>query len=333
MPKHKTALVKLKKRSQFRWINPMLSVLVDAVPTDGGWLFEKKFDGERCLVFRDHDTVKLYSRNKLPLNTSYPELVTAFQNQPCQSFTVDGEIVAGMGKLGSFEKLQNRMNASGRSSRSALRIYLFDILFYNGYDVRALPLIERKLLLKKALQYDTRIRYSNHVLGSGRRYFELSQRQGWEGIMAKRSESTYVSKRSRDWLKCKVVHGQELVIGGYTAPAGSRVGFGALLVGYYERGKLKFAGKVGTGYNRELLKALSAQLRELQQEKNPFVGEPRVIGAQWVKPVLVAEIGFTEWTRDGKLRHPRFEGLRFDKRARDVIRERPRALTITRGHG
>jgi len=307
----------------------MLGTLVDEPFSDPEWIFEKKFDGERCLVFCNGESVKLYSRNKQRLDNEYPEIHEAFNQQECRSFIVDGEIVAGTGKLGSFEQLQNRMNvrmSTAATKRVKVAIHIFDLLYYEGYDLRQLPLLARKKLLKQALSYNKTLRYSSHVIGRGAPYFVTACRQGWEGVMAKRAASRYVSRRSRDWLKFKMVHGQEFVVGGYTVPGGSRVGFGALLIGYYERGKLHYAGKVGTGYTEQLLATLATKLASLQSNKNPFATVPKVANAHWVRPTLVAEIGFTEWTKAGKLRHPRFEGLRDDKSARDVVRERPQKL-------
>jgi bifunctional non-homologous end joining protein LigD len=191
--------------------------------------------------------------------------------------------------------------------------------------VRDEPLSARKSLLRDAVKLEDPLRLTTYRRGDGRAFLKEACAKGWEGLIAKRLESTYKSSRSRDWLKLKCVAEQELVIGGFTAPRGSRVEFGALLVGYYDAGELRYAGKVGTGFDRATLHELARLMRPLVRDEPPFAGElPRERGITWVAPELVAEIGFTEWTGDGRLRHPRFLGLRDDKDAREVVRERPR---------
>jgi len=317
---------KAKKTLQPSWLQPMLATLVEHPFSDKEWLFEKKFDGVRCLAFRKGGSLVLYSRNKKKMNQTYPEIRDALQKESCQSFIVDGEIVAEGGKLASFSALQRRMNVQSEEEAASIRVkvafHVFDLLYYDGYDFRSVPLIERKRWLKKALSFGGPIRYAAHTLKEGERFFREACKRGWEGAIAKRSESRYLGGRSKEWLKFKAVQSQEFVIGGYTAPEGSRVGFGALLIGYYEKGKLCFAGKVGTGYDVSLLKKLSAELKGLSTEKCPFQKGVEAGDAYWVKPLLVCEVGFTEWTREGKLRHPRFLGLRRDKGAKEVERER-----------
>jgi DNA ligase D-like protein (predicted ligase) len=203
-------------------------------------------------------------------------------------------------------------------------LYVFDLLWLDGHDVRSLPLRARKRLLRSALQFHGPVRWTQYRNRDGEELFAQACRKGWEGVIAKRADSPYVSTRSRDWLKFKCEQGQELVIGGYTAPKGSRVEFGALLLGYYDDGRFEYAGKVGTGFDEQTLHALGARLRDLQREEAPFA-DPRSIrerGVTWVRPELVAQVGFTEWTSYGRLRHPRFLGLRDDKAASEVVRER-----------
>ena len=190
-------------------------------------------------------------------------------------------------------------------------------------DVLKLPLRTRKRLLRNALDFRGNVRWTQHRNRDGEALFKEACRKGWEGLIAKRADSPYVTTRSKDWLKFKCEHGQELVIGGFTAPRGSRVEFGALLLGHYRDGALEYAGKVGTGFDTDTLHELGAQLRQLSREDPPFA-DPQTIkerGVTWVEPKLVAEVGFTEWTRDGRLRHPRFQGLRDDKSAKEVVRE------------
>jgi DNA ligase D-like protein (predicted ligase) len=201
--------------------------------------------------------------------------------------------------------------------------YVFDILWLDGHDVRKLPLRTRKRLLRSALEFHGNVRWTQHRNRDGEKFFVEACRKGWEGLIAKRAVSPYVATRSRDWLKFKCEHGQELVIGGFTEPRGSRVEFGALLLGYYRDGRLEYAGKVGTGFDTETLHDLADRMRKLERKDSPFA-DPAAIrerNVTWVEPELVAEIGFTEWTRDHRLRHPRFQGLRYDKATSEVVRE------------
>ena len=304
----------------------MLATLVAQPFSRKGWLFEQKFDGERCLALRCGRDVQLLSRNRKRLNDRYPELLAAFQNQEAQRFAVDGEIVTFDRQLTSFSKLQLRMQVRHPSEelrhKIPVWIYVFDLLHFDGYDTRQLPLHRRKELLRKALAFEDPVRFTEHRETEGEAYYREACRKQWEGIIAKNGESIYVSKRSPDWLKFKCTKEQELVIGGYTDPHGQRIGFGALLVGYYKGGKLVYAGKVGTGFDEETLRRMSKQLAQLETGTSPFAtGDPPRHGVHWVRPKLVAQIGFTEWTPEGKLRHPRFLGLRFDKSAEEVVRE------------
>jgi bifunctional non-homologous end joining protein LigD len=297
----------------------MKAVLTDEPFSDPNWIFERKLDGIRCLAHRDRDRVRLLSRTRRLMNSEYPELVEALEREPCTDFVVDGEIVAFEGGITSFQRLQRR-----GIERVATFLYVFDILRHEGRDVRGLPLRERKALLRRALDFHGPVRLTPHRNEHGERLFREACRQGLEGLIAKRADSPYRSTRSRDWLKLKCHAEQELVIGGFTSPQGSRTDFGALLVGYYEDGSLRYAGKVGTGFDRDTLHKLGARLSELQREDSPFADvHPIPRGTHWVEPELVGQIAFTEWTRDGRLRHPRYLGLRDDKPARDVVRERP----------
>jgi DNA ligase D-like protein (predicted ligase) len=308
---------------QPEWIAPMLATLTETYFSDPNWIFERKLDGERVMTYVRRGKPELYSRNKILLNGNYPELVDAFAG--CPDVIVDGEVVAFDGKQTSFAKLQPRMQtrnaADARRSKVAVFYYVFDCLYANGEDIRPLPVRERKKSLRAAIDFADPLRFMTHRVRDGEAYHEAACTKGWEGVIAKRAAAPYVSGRSKDWLKFKCVRDQELVIGGFTEPQGSRAGFGALLVGYYDGAKLRYAGKVGTGYNSALLKDLRAQLDKLEQDASPFADRVREKGSHWVKPRIVAQIGFTEWTRDGKLRHPRFTGLRRDKKAADVVRE------------
>jgi bifunctional non-homologous end joining protein LigD len=299
----------------------MKAVLWDEPFSDPDWIFERKLDGVRCLAHRDGGgAVRLLSRTDRNMNGDYPELVKALESEPCQDFVVDGEVVAfGPHGVTSFSRLQRR----GRE-RVPVFLYLFDLLRLDGRDVRDLPLRKRKAELRRALTFDGPVRYTPHRNERGEEMFEEACRKGLEGVIAKRADSPYRSTRSSDWRKLKCHAEQELVIGGYTAPQGSRTDFGALLVGYWDDGDLRYAGKVGTGFDHETLRELGQRLRDLERPDPPFADvDPIPRGTHWVEPELVGQIGFTEWTRDGRLRHPRFLGLRTDKPARDVVRERP----------
>jgi bifunctional non-homologous end joining protein LigD len=309
-------------------VEPMKAVLTDEHFSDPAWLFERKLDGVRCLAFGAGGDVVLKSRTGRTVNGSYPEVVEALERDPADDFVVDGEVVAFKGNVTSFERLQRRMQLSdpnaARRTRVPVFFYVFDLIHLDGYDTTALPLRARKSVLRRALAFHGPVRWMQHRNRDGERLFDEACRKGLEGLIAKRADSRYVLGRSRDWLKFKCSHEQELVIGGFTAPKGSRTDFGALLVGYYENGDLRYAGKVGTGFGRATLAQLGKRLHEIEQEEAPFVDvHPVPRSARWVRPELVAQIAFAEWTRDGRLRHPRYLGLRDDKPPREVVRERP----------
>jgi bifunctional non-homologous end joining protein LigD len=317
---------KLKKKRQPSWTPPMLATLTEDRFSDKDWIFETKLDGERCLTFRHGKDVRLMSRNQRLLNKSYPELVSALAHQSADAFIVDGEIVAFKGSVSSFSRLQGRMKLSDsekiKHTHIAVYYYLFDLLYANGYDVTRLPLRDRKAVLRKLIAFKDPLRFSAHKNETGEAFYKEACKKRLEGIIAKRAESEYVHKRSRDWLKFKCSNAQEMVIGGYTEPKGSRVGFGALLVGYYKDDELLYAGMVGTGYDNEMLRELKKKLEEIERDEPSFVDDhlPKK-GVHWVSPKLVVQVAFTEWTRNGKLRHPRFQGLRRDKPTKKVVRE------------
>jgi bifunctional non-homologous end joining protein LigD len=304
----------------------MKPVLIDKPFCDPAWVFERKLDGVRCGALREGGRVTLLSRTDRVMDAAYPEIEQALAvNGP--DLLVDGEIVAFERGRTSFERLQQRIQIRDRAragrSPVAVYYYIFDLLELAGADMRPLPLLERKARLRRALSFHGRLRYSGYRRGDGESAFKLACERGWEGLVAKHSTGPYLPTRSREWLKIKCAHGQELVIGGWTDPKGSRERLGALLVGYYERGRLRYAGKVGTGFDRATLQWLGDELERRERPSSPFAagGPPRQ--ARWAEPELVAEIGFAEWTRDGKLRQPRYQGLRDDKLAREVVRELP----------
>ncbi len=320
------AKARLVMRPQPKWVAPMLATLTDERFSREGWLFEPKWDGERCLVFRRERDLNLFSRNRIRLDEKYPEIVAALRRQRIDSFIADGEIVALKDGVTSFAKLQERMKVARPSEdllRSVpVRLYLFDLLYLDHYDIRQVPLQYRKEILGGTFEFRDSLQFTEHQERDGEAYFRRACRSGWEGVVAKNGDSAYISRRTRDWLKFKCRHEQEFVIGGYTDPRGSRIGFGALLLGFYRGRTLIYAGKVGTGFNNDLLRHLGKKLAQLQIPSPSFADDklPRR-GVHWVKPRLVAQIGFTEWTVDGKLRHPRFLGLRDDKRPEEIVRE------------
>jgi len=306
----------------------MLATLTDRRDFGDDWLLERKFDGERCVAVKDGDEVRMESRTGKDLTTRYPEIVDAIAAQKAEQLVLDGEVVAFDGDQTSFSRLQQRLGVSHPppSLVSAYPVVLcvFDLLEIDGEDITGLALEVRRKRLGKAVRKRAALQVSEAWRDDSERRFGDACRAGWEGLIAKRAAAPYAAGRSRDWLKLKCVWEQEFVIGGYTEPAGSRTDFGALLVGYYEDGDLRYAGKVGTGYNAKTLKELGAQLRRLETGAAPFVdAKPIPRGTHWTEPRLVAQIGFAEWTGDGRLRQPRYMGLRDDKRAKDVVRESP----------
>jgi len=315
------------------WREPTLATLTQRRFSSENWLFERKLDGVRAICARNGSTPTLWSRNHNDVSASYPEIVEALAELGGTHFVVDGEIVAFDGQQTSFAKLQQRIHLTDRRRIEATGVrvyyYLFDLLVFDHADAGRLPLRQRKQLLRKAFDWEDPLRYSSHRNADGEEYFRYACEHGWEGLIAKRADSLYRPGRSPDWLKFKCVKDQEFVVGGYTLPGGSRSGFGALLVGYYDRGKLRYAGKVGTGYNEAALRELSATMGEIRRDRSPFAEPIPERGARWVEPKLVVQVTFSEWTSDGRLRHPRYTGLREDKLAADVVREqlpiRPKA--------
>jgi len=315
----------LRSRTDQRFESPMLATLTHDFFSDKNWIYERKLDGERCIAKNDGSPVKLLSRNHKDITVSYPEVRDALSRQGAPSFLVDGEIVAFEDGVSSFSALQSRMHVKDEDEarQTGIRVfyYIFDVLYVDGYDVTQIALRSRKSLLRKLFMYESPLRYTQHRNEDGIAYYHEACAKGWEGIIAKDARSAYVQTRSRKWLKFKCIHQQEFVIGGYTEPKGERTGFGALLIGYYDDDALRYAGKVGTGFDDDLLESLGSRLTSLERSASPFSDDVDESGAHWVEPKLVGEVGFTEWTGHGKLRHPRFLGLRRDKSPRDVVRE------------
>jgi len=316
----------LLRPARAEFVAPMLATLTDRCFSDPDWIYERKLDGVRAVVVHGTAGTKLYSRNQKPMTSTYPELVRALNTQSPKGMVADGEVVAFDGAQTSFAALQGRLGLTDarrvEASGVPVFLYLFDLLALDGHDLTALPLRTRKRLLSEAVDYTDPLRYSAHRNTDGEQYLSEACAAGWEGLIAKQAQGRYRPGRRTDtWLKFKCVHEQELVIGGYTDPAGSRTGFGALLVGYYAGKELRYAGKVGTGFDQRTLTALRRRFDDLAAESSPFADPVRERGVHWLRPELVAEIGFTEWTRDHRLRHPRYLGLRDDKPAHEVVRE------------
>ncbi|MFI6350341.1 non-homologous end-joining DNA ligase [Streptomyces sp. NPDC050560] len=310
--------------------SPMLATLSDRRAFSDSWIFERKLDGVRVLAVREGGRVRLLSRTGRRLDDTYPEVAAAFAAQDCEDFTVDGEVVAFSGGRTDFGRLQQRMGLTRprdvAASDVAVTHYLFDLLRLDGVDTRGLPLRTRKSLLRRALTYGGPLRFTTHRNSGGQELLADACARGWEGLIAKRADGRYRSGRSPQWLKLKCARGQEFVVAGFTEPSGSRAGFGALLLGYYDApgsGRLRYAGKVGTGYDRATLARLRRRLDGLEQSASPFATRVAERAPHWTRPELVVQVSFGEWTRDGMLRHPRFEGLRDDKRPADVVREEP----------
>jgi bifunctional non-homologous end joining protein LigD len=308
------------------WRTPTLATLTDERFSDPDWIFERKLDGVRGLAFRDGGQMRLLSRNRLRLKNIYPEIVEALAKQDTSRFVVDGEIVAFEGRRTSFARLQGRSGITDPEEALASRIpvfyYVFDLLHLDGKDTTALPLLWRKRLLRNTFRFDDPLRYTTHRVKDGEVAYRAACERGDEGVIAKLADSPYEGRRSNNWLKLKCSRDQEFVIVGYTAPKGSRIGLGALLLGYHDGRDLVYAGKVGTGFDTSTLRRLHEQLSRIEQRTPPTTrGLVREPGARWVRPKLVAQVAFSEWTRDGKLRHPRYLGLRTDKSPDEVVRE------------
>ena len=314
----------------------MLATLAERPFSGKEWLFEIKYDGVRLMASRAGDTVELYGRSGRAIRGRYPELVAALRRLPVERFLLDGEIVAldESGKP-SFQRLQARMGLTNPLDieRAAAQVPVIGIFFdcpaLDGHDLRRLPLLERKALLKSFLPPLGPVRFGDHVLEHGEAFFDAASAERLEGIVAKKVGSLYAGGRSREWVKIKCQRRQEFVIGGYTAPQGSRGYFGALHLGLHDGPRLVYVSKVGTGFDQAGLKALWERLQPLRRDTSPFeVGSPAGRGHHWVEPRLVCEVRFTEWTKDGGIRHPAFLGLRDDKRPEDCRRETSVSIPI-----
>jgi bifunctional non-homologous end joining protein LigD len=284
--------------------------------TGPGWRFERKLDGLRCIAVREPGRVRLWSRNHLPFNDRFPGVARDVAALPAPSLVLDGEIVR-------FEEGRTRFQHLQESGSGAVLV-AFDLLFLLGRDIRELPLSERVGLLAQVVGGEGPVLQAEALDGDPVALFSQACARGWEGLVAKRAGSPYRSGRSPDWRKLKCVNRQELVVVGWKEPAGTRTGFGSLLLAYHDSdGRLVPAGRVGTGFDQATLRRLGRRLADLEVPDSPLPGAGRQPGVHWVRPELVAEVAFREWTRDGRLRHPSFIGLRDDKPAGSVVRELP----------
>jgi bifunctional non-homologous end joining protein LigD len=314
-----------KKAALPKELAPQLATLVAEPPPGDGWIWEIKFDGYRVLARVDGDDVRLFTRRGNDWSERLPALVEAVRGLGLGSAWLDGEIVVtGANGAPDFNALQNAFDSARTGS---IQYYLFDLPYCAGHDLRAVPLVERRAVLAALLEKapaSERIRFSQNFDAAPADLLQNACRMRLEGMIGKRADSTYVSKRSPTWIKLKCTHRQEFVVGGWTDPKGARTGIGSLLLGIHdERGKLRFAGGVGSGFDQTSLAALREALDGIASETTPFFEKPRDVRGHWVEPKLVAEVSFGEWTPDGRIRHSVFHGLRDDKPARSITREAP----------
>ncbi len=322
-------------------IHPMLATLVDEPFSNDEWIYETKWDGFRAVCFVKNGSARFVSRNQLDMTHQYPELVGVGGQVDAKEAILDGEIVAldhdGMPR---FQLLQPRVGRRKKSDIEALLgkakivYFVFDLLYVDGHDLMSCSVVERKAALERILRPASFIKFSEHIVGDGEAFFAQIEKFRLEGMMAKRIASHYVQRRSSDWLKIKTVERSEVVVAGYTAPRGSRSHFGALVVGLYRDKELHYVAHVGGGFNQKTLAGIHKLMQPLRTRQSPFVDTPKTNEpVQWLKPKLVAEVKFSEWTADGHLRHPVFIGLREDKRPDQCRFEPQRGTEETVGKG
>ena len=329
--KEAAAVPGAKKRKIPVKVDPQLATLAKSPPDSDDWLHEIKFDGYRLIAHVHAGSVRLITRNHQDWTSKLGSLAESIKTLPVDQAILDGEIVVlDSDGVSRFQELQQVFKTNRIDT---IEYYVFDLLYLNGYDLKSVALERRKTLLSALLSdrsTTNRVVYSDHVVGNGAEFFAAAKQRDLEGIISKQRESTAVAGRSQSWVKCKSIQTAEFVIGGFTDPDGARTDFGAILIGYFdEQQELVYAGKVGTGFSRKTLNALMTLLKPLIVTKTPFANVPSGTHRQthWVKPELVAQIQFTEWTADGRLRHPAFLGLREDKPAKDVMRDAEIATT------
>ena len=308
------------------FVSPQLATLEDKAPTGNQWLHELKFDGYRMICHLNRSSIRFWSRNKKDWTHKFPHLGRAIKEFPARSAILDGEVVAVDSKgRASFQKLQQAM----KTGDAGFVFHVFDLIYLDGFDLTRVPLRERKNILAtlfESVPAKSPLRYSDHVEGNGAKFFQQACKFGIEGIVSKLADSKYESTRTRSWVKVKCIKRQEFVIAGFTLSEKDFPGFGALILGVYDKGKLVYAGRAGTGFTIKQRLELRKKLDTMVRSTSPFAEkpkDPRLKRAVWVAPKLVGEVAFTEWTDDGSVRHPSFQGLREDKKAQDVVREEP----------
>ena len=305
---------------------PQLATLVEKPPSGDAWLHELKFDGYRMLCYLSRGQAKFLSRNGKDWTVKFPNVAAALKTLPVTTAILDGEIVIqDKGGRSSFQALQQSM----KTRSSAFVFQIFDLVYLDGFNITRTPLRERKAVLEELLTQGKTtgpLRYSDHVEGSGLQFFKQACEYGIEGIVSKLADSPYESSRNKNWLKSKCIKRQEFVIAGYTPSKKAFPGFGALILGVYDKGKFVCTGRVGTGFSIKQRLEIQKELDAIAQPSMPFAVKPKDPGlreAHWAKPKLVAEVEFTEWTAEGSIRHPSFKGLREDKKPTEIVREEP----------
>jgi bifunctional non-homologous end joining protein LigD len=309
------------------FVAPQLATLMREPPSGAEWLHELKFDGYRMVCHLDRGKARFWSRNGKDWTEKFPNLSVAVKSVPAITAILDGEVVV-VDKAGrsSFQNLQQAMS---KGSTTTFVYEIFDLIYLDGYSLKQTPLIDRKAVLAQLLasaKTKDILRYSDHVEGNGAQFFKQACAYGLEGIISKLASAPYESTRTKNWQKTKCLKRQEFVIAGYTPSKKGFPGFGSLVLGVYNRGTLVYTGRVGTGFSIKQRLELQGKLDRISQPSLPFAVKPKDPGlreAHWAKPTLVAEVEFSEWTEDGVIRHPSFQGLREDKKATEVVREEP----------
>jgi bifunctional non-homologous end joining protein LigD len=312
-------------------IAPQLATLVKEAPTGAEWFHELKFDGYRMLCHLQRGAVRFLSRNGKDWTEKFPNLAQALKTLPVTNAVLDGEVVVvDAAGRSSFQKLQQSLGQGGKAPSFVFEV--FDLIYLDGFNLMRTPLRERKGVLEQLLSHTKSkgpLRYSDHVTGDGPLFFKQACEYRIEGIVSKLADSPYESTRNRNWVKTKCLRRQEFVIAGYTPSKKNFPGFGSLILGVYDQGKLVYSGRVGTGFSIKQRLELQKKLDRIAQPRMSFATRPKDPGlreAQWAKPLLVGEVEFTEWTADGSIRHPSFQGLREDKQATEIVREEPEKL-------
>jgi bifunctional non-homologous end joining protein LigD len=319
-----------RKAPMQEFIAPQLATLVKEPPPGDEWFHELKFDGYRMLCHLHRGKARFWSRNGKNWTEKFPNLAQALKTFPATTAILDGEVVVvDSAGRSSFQKLQQSMGRGGQEGAPAFVYEVFDLIYLDGYSLSQTPLRDRKQVLERLLasaKAKGSLRYSDHDEGNGLRFFKQACDYGIEGIVSKLADSPYESTRNRNWLKTKCIKRQEFVIAGYTPSKKGFPGFGSLILGVYDKGNLVYSGRVGTGFSIKQRLELQKKLDRISPSSMPFAVKPKDPGlreAQWAKPQLVAEVEFTEWTADGSIRHPSFQGLREDKKPTEVVREEP----------